>query len=216
MLTLSHKQMCPVERIVAVGVSFLVAIFGLLFALFTFYWRFQIEVKVWLYAHRYCMRFVREEKYDRTKMYDAFISYSHEDEDFVIDQLVPGLENGPNRFKISLGFKSWIISEYILTQISRFVEESRRTIVVLSPNFLKGVWSRMEFRAAHKQVFSDERVKVVVVLFGDIPPAEKLDPVLRAYLSINAHVKWGDPWFWDKLNYALRHSMKYCKGFPVQ
>ncbi|KAL0274505.1 UNVERIFIED_CONTAM: hypothetical protein PYX00_002607 [Menopon gallinae] len=209
---LSVADLCPVSMFV-VASCIAAAVFGLLMGtLAALYYRYQREFKVWLYSHSLCMWFVTDEELDRDKIYDAFVSFSHKDENFVVNTLVPELESGENPFKLCLHYRDWIAGEWIPNQIARSVENSRRTLVVLSPNFLESVWSRMEFRAAHKQALSEGRARVIVVLYGDVGPTDNLDPELRAYISMNTYVRWGDPWFWGKLKYALPHPPSLAKN----
>jgi protein toll len=88
------------------------------------------------------------------------------------------------------------------------VEDSRRTIIVLSPHFPESFWGRMEFRTAHANAMIENRARLIVVICGEIDSLDNLEPDLKAYLKTNTYVKWGDKWFWDKLRYALSKPLK--------
>ncbi|XP_052746099.1 protein toll [Bicyclus anynana] len=137
-----------------------------------------------------------EEEID-DKLYDAFISFSHQDEAYVIDTLVPKLESGVRPLKLCLHYRDWVIGDFIPSQISKSVETSRRTIIVLSEHFLKSVWAQMEFRAAHG------RERLLILMLEDLSKCKDLDPDLRAYISVNTYVKADDPLVFDRLKDAV-------------
>ncbi|OXU30928.1 hypothetical protein TSAR_001895, partial [Trichomalopsis sarcophagae] len=210
--SMTVNELCEGAIAIIVVSCLLIALFGVILGLLAaLYYRYQKEIKVWLYSKQWCLWFVTEDELDKDKMYDAFISFSHKDEDFVEKEIVAKLEDGPKPYKLCLHYRDWLAGEWIPAQIARSVDESRRTIVVLSPNFIESIWGRMEFRTAHSQALSEGRARVIVILYGDIGNTEDLDPELKAYLSMNTYVKWGDPWFWDKLKYALPHRYEPSK-----
>lgn len=167
------------------------------------YYRYEQQIKIYLYARGCCLCCVHEEDLDADRAYDAFVSFSHKDEAFVMEEILPKLEREPYNFKLNVHYRNWIPGEMIPSQISQSVDQSRRTIIVLSRNFMQSVWALLEFRTAHVSALHEGRVRVIVIVLDDVVDDEDLPEEMRGYLRNNTYVRWGDPWFWDKLIYAL-------------
>ena len=209
---MKSSEVCPsrLAMVIAACVAFTaLAMSALVTAVI--YYNYRDTIKVWLYAHGLCLAFVSEEELDTDKKYDAFVSYSHLDEEFVVEQLVPELERGEPKYALCLHFRDWLAGEWITDQIQRSVQESRRVIVVMSQNFIQSEWGRLEFLAAHKQALSEKRNRVILVVYGPLPEPSAMDPELRAYISLNTYLQWGDPLFWQRLRYALPHKGRRLK-----
>lgn len=113
-------DLCSLNKTIFIMISILVALLGLFIgAVVALYYKYQQEVKVWLFAHNLCLWLWSEEDMDKDKKYDAFISFSHVDESFVTEHLVPELETGPHPFKLCLHFRDWVVGEFIPTQVKK-------------------------------------------------------------------------------------------------
>ncbi|XP_013173415.1 PREDICTED: slit homolog 2 protein [Papilio xuthus] len=179
---------------------------------------FRQEMKLWFHSKFGVRLFHRANDIDtddREKMFDAFVSYSSKDEAWVASELVPMLERGDHSYKLCLPYRDFAVSGNVVENLTRAVQTSRRTIMVLSENFIKSEWSSIEFKSAHLQVLRDRRRRLIVVLIDDVPPKD-LDPDLRLYLKTNTYLHWGDKSFWEKLRFALPDvpSNQRCRGVP--
>lgn len=166
---------------------------------------FRHEMRVWLHSRfgvRVFYQHTDADRDDRDKLFDAFVSYSSKDEAFVAEELAPVLETGNPSYKLCLHYRDFPVGSYLADTIVQAVESSRRTIMVLSENFIKSEWCRFDFKSAHHQVLRDRRRRLILVLVGDVPQRE-LDPDIRLYLKTNTYLQWGDKLFWEKLRFAL-------------
>ncbi|KAL6267920.1 hypothetical protein P5V15_000988 [Pogonomyrmex californicus] len=166
---------------------------------------FRHELRVWFHSRFGVRIFYRNhevDRDDRDKLFDAFVSYSSKDEAFVAEELAPVLEMGNPSYKLCLHYRDFPVGSFIADTIVQAVESSRRTIMVLSENFIKSEWCRFDFKSAHHQVLRDRRRRLILVLVGDVHQRD-LDPDIRLYLKTNTYLQWGDKLFWEKLRFAL-------------
>ena len=86
-----------------------------------------------------------EDKEDRH--YDAFVSYSGLDCDFIAQELVPRLEeprNGKEGYKLCVHDRDFLAGGSTAETIIDVIGNSKRVIVVLSNNYLRSRWCRYE------------------------------------------------------------------------
>ena len=94
----------------------------------------------------------------KNTMFDVFISYSHKDAEFAERILYPGLEEAG--FKVCIHTVHWQLGEAISDQIVGSVAKSRKTLIVLSDNYVNSEWTRMEFMAANS-LFRKDNFQVI-------------------------------------------------------
>nr|WNA22116.1 Toll-like receptor 1 [Altica viridicyanea] len=176
-----------------------------------FYYR--RELRVWIYSRcglRMCYKTTAfEEQNDKDRLFDAYVSYSVKDEAFVSQVLAPGLESGDPGYRLCLHYRDFNVSAYVADTIIEAVESSRRTIIVLSKNFIHNEWCRFEFKSALHEVLKDRRRRLIFIVTGELPQRD-LDPDLRLYLKTNTVIEWGDRQFWQKLQFAMPDIRRPC------
>lgn len=177
---------------------------------------FRQSIKVWCHS-KFGVRLFSEssamDRNDSEKMYDAFLCYSSKDEAWVTEELAHVLELGEPSYKLCLHYRD--VGGYVTDKIRQAVESSRRTIMVLSENFLRTEWVRYELKSALHQVLTDRRKRLIIVLLGQVPQKD-LDPDIRLYLKTNKYLHSDDRLFWEKLKFALPdvRNRARCRGVP--
>lgn len=136
---------------------------------------------------------------DREKPFDAYISYSAVDENFVSRVLVPGLESS---YRLCLHYRDLGAGANVADAVAEAADSSRRTILILSRNFLHGEWARFEFKAALREALRGKGRSVILLLVGGVCPRD-LDADLRKRISSHTVLVWGDKLFWQKLKFAM-------------
>jgi len=117
--------------------------------------------------------------------------------------LAPELEYGCPPFRLCLHYRDLpVASGYLSDAIVEAMEASRRTILVISENFLKGEWCRYEFKSAHLEVLRTNRQRLVLIFIGKIN-SKDFDPDIRFWLKTHTLLQWGEKMFWEKLRYAM-------------
>lgn len=112
-------DLCPEDHTMVVVASLMMLMLGLSAGiLVAFYYKYQQEVKVWLFAHNLLACLVTEEELDGDKKFDAFVSYSHKDHVFVSDCIVQTLEKGEQPYRLCVHERDWLVGGAITQSVS--------------------------------------------------------------------------------------------------
>jgi tetratricopeptide (TPR) repeat protein len=74
--------------------------------------------------------------------YDVFISYSHKDDEWVLNKLLPTLEK--RRVRVCIDYRDFIAGRAAILNMQEASEKSRHTLLVLTPRWVESEWSLYE------------------------------------------------------------------------
>ncbi|XP_072513462.1 toll-like receptor 2 [Salminus brasiliensis] len=143
--------------------------------------------------------------------YDAFVSYSQRDAEWVEEILVPKLESSQPPFALCLHRRDFRPGRWIVDNIIESIERSHRTLFVLSEHFVTSEWCRYELDFSHFRIVDEHDDSAVLVLLE--PIAKETIPKrfckLRKLMNSRTYLEWPQEEerreeFWCNLQAALK------------
>ena len=143
-------------------------------------------------------------------MFDAFVSYNHHDQRWVIERLLPALEYRGG-LKLCLHDRNWIAGQAIAENILESIENSNKTILVISNRFAQSEWCQLELHMAQHKVLTSRRDVLVLVVLEE-PEPQYTTKTLRHLMTTQTYMAWDpdDPkkqrLFWQGLIRAIKNQ----------
>ncbi|XP_065103655.1 uncharacterized protein [Paramisgurnus dabryanus] len=106
----------------------------------------------------------------RQYCYDVFISYSSKDECWVMEKLLPNMEQrGPPFLCLCLHGRDFQLGKDIVENITDSIYASRRTLCLVSRNFLRSTWCTLEMQLGTYRLQVEQRDILILVFLEKIP-----------------------------------------------
>ncbi|OCT66657.1 toll-like receptor 2 [Xenopus laevis] len=199
---------CDVRLLVAITVSATAAV--VIFCMILC-WRFDAPWYFRMTCHIVKSKYrSRKANYGREYLYHAFVSYSHSDADWVRGELLYRLESCSPPYRVCIHERDFLPGKWIIDNIIDNIENSRKTIFVLSHNFVNSEWCNYELYFAHQRAIGHSFEDVILVVkenvtLKDLP---KRFYKLRKMLRRKTYLEWpSEPskqhFFWIQLKNIL-------------
>ncbi|XP_072014779.1 toll-like receptor 2 [Amphiura filiformis] len=152
------------------------------------------------------------------RQYHAYVAYHRESQAWIDDQLIANIEDGQEQFRLCLKERGDIpAGHYILNAICHGIYHSRKTIIVLSENFMDDGWCNYQLQIAQMRLVKDNEDVIILVQIGEIPEDNKTF-LLRQILLNKEVLMWtedpiGQELFWNKLRMELRKPSRFNRRF---
>ena len=154
--------------------------------------------------------------------YHAYVAYnenSAEDDAWVMNELQPNMEEGTEPLKLCIKSRDFTPAHFILDSIDESIHQSRKTILVLSPNFVASEWCYHEMRMVQMKLL-DDNLDVVVLVLLDTIPENKMTLSLRQLLCEKKYLRWpknqvGQRLFWEQLRREIDRPVQINRCFQL-
>lgn len=138
--------------------------------------------------------------------YDAFVSYSNEDQTFVT-KLVDVLENSTPLLKLCVYERDFQIGTVISESVVKNIETSRRIILIISDSFAKSQWCRWEMHLAECHQLQEDFEDGLILIVLEKVSNKYMTPFLKYIIKSRIYLEWEngrkEEDFWFRLKSTL-------------
>ncbi|XP_035279178.1 toll-like receptor 12 [Anguilla anguilla] len=142
--------------------------------------------------------------------FDAFVSYCGKDERWVFEELLPNLEErGPPFLRLCLHNRDFQLGKDIVDNITDSLYSSRRTLCLVSQNYLHSNWCSLELKLATHRLLVERKDVLILIFLEKISPFQlSAHHRLARLVKTRTYLDWPqDPnqraVFWDRLRAKL-------------
>ena len=173
-------------------------------------YRFRWNLRYMYYMTKFKFKGYMPLPNDRRRYkYDVFVSYADDDRGFVRNKIVEKLEND-NKMTLLVHDRDFIAGEFVGDNIVKAISNSRKTLVVLSKDFLKSQWCMYELNMARMEAVSRGESVICIIKKEDIPtrmmPLEVLKVMQhQTYIDYPQEEEFQQA-FWERLVASLLES----------
>ncbi|NXU62432.1 TLR5 protein, partial [Horornis vulcanius] len=149
--------------------------------------------------------------------YDAYLCYSKNDFEWVQNSLLKHLDSqyfDKNRFTLCFEERDFLPGEEHINNIRDAIWNSRKTICIVTRQFLKDGWCVEAFNFAQSRYFSDLRDVLIMVVVGSLSQYQlKKHKPIRNFLQRSQYLRWPEDyqdvdWFLDNLSCQILKEKK--------
>ncbi|XP_063409948.1 toll-like receptor 4 [Mytilus trossulus] len=140
--------------------------------------------------------------------YDAFISYSDSEQNFIVRECIPKLEMERN-LKLCIHQRDFIPGEEITVNITSAIHDSKKTICIITRSFLDSYYCNFEFNMARMEnIYHRKGQNILFLVFYEKIPAKDLSLVMLELIQKHSYIEYpneeqGNELFWDKIKEAI-------------
>ena len=194
----------PVDHVTRIapiiGASFAVLIVCI--AISTLLYHFRLHIVIVALNMWPMLKHLRPELDVPNDIYVVHNEFSGEVRQWVMMELYPRIIKMGGNYRVALP-DSFLGGFPRAEATRRVVELSKRTLIVLSADFMDDEWALYAFQSAHQRSLEDPRHRLIIVQYTDDIPMEALDRTLRAYVKAKQYLSRNKARFWPDLIHRL-------------
>ena len=141
--------------------------------------------------------------------YNAFVVYCEADSDWVHTKFIQRVEKEEG-LKLCIHHRDFEIGQPIIGNINKFVEKSRKVVVIISNDFAKSEWCQWEVDVVQEKRRRLGRDVFLLVMLKNID-SKHMTSHLRALLASGHHIKYsngvGEDLFWRAVIEGLKKPL---------
>lgn len=160
---------------------------------------FRTPLRVWLHS-KYGVRLMNPTGKNEDKLYDAFVSYSVKDEDFVQQVLMSQLEHHDiGSYKLCLQHRDLPTSSSISDSFPGVSQLCAKHLLIVSRSYLETEWTQIKYALQdHK------KLQPIMILLEELSSLDlAAAPEFNLLMKAGPILKWTDAGFWNKLRFYL-------------
>ncbi|XP_071090917.1 toll-like receptor 13 [Haliotis cracherodii] len=182
------EKSCAVVKLYAVILTIALSVCLVFTVTALVVYRYRWHLLYWISLLRPKRR--RQQRHPPEDMkYDAFVSYSNPDGDWVYDELLDFLE-GEVGLRLCEHSRDFAAGRFIIDNVFDAMETSRKTILVISNEYMKSDWCKFELQVALSSHLKND-IEIAVILLEQIQPCH-VTSTLRALMISTTYIEWKD------------------------